>query len=58
MGFQNAQRRTTGNFIIIVNITIPAITNDEIKTKLENIRDEFVPEDLQKLNSDYLLQSS
>ena len=41
MGFQNAQRRTTGNFIIIVNITIPAITNDEIKTKLENIRDEF-----------------
>ena len=41
MGFQNAQRRTTGNFIIIVHITIPAITNEEIKTKLENIRDEF-----------------
>ena len=41
MGFQNSRTHRTGNFIIIIHINVPAITNDEIKEKLENIRNEI-----------------
>ena len=41
MGFQNARTYRSGNFIIVIHITVPAITNEEIKEKLENIRKEI-----------------
>lgn len=41
MGFQNPRLRRTGNFIIIINIRIPAITDENLKTKLMEIRDEL-----------------
>jgi DnaJ-class molecular chaperone len=41
MGFTNLQTTTKGNFIIIVNITVPEITDTELKKKLEEIQNEI-----------------
>ncbi len=41
MGFRNANARRTGDFIIIINIDIPIITDDNIKQQLENIKNEL-----------------
>jgi DnaJ-class molecular chaperone len=41
MGFRNLQTNVKGNFIIIVNITVPKITDLELKRKLEEIKNEI-----------------
>jgi len=41
MGFKNLQTNTKGNFIIIVNITVPEITDSQLKKKLEEIKNEI-----------------
>jgi curved DNA-binding protein len=41
MGFTNLQTTTKGNFIIIVNITVPEITDPQLKKKLEEIQNEI-----------------
>jgi DnaJ-class molecular chaperone len=41
MGFKNLQTNVKGNFVIIVNITVPEITDPELKKKLEEIKDEI-----------------
>lgn len=41
MGFQNPRIRRTGNFIIIVAVRVPAISNEEIKKKLLDIKNEL-----------------
>ena len=41
MGFQNNRTRRTGDFIIVINIIIPAITNETIKQQLETIKNEL-----------------
>lgn len=41
MGFQNPRLRRTGNFIIVVTVKVPAISNDELKKKLLDIKNEL-----------------
>jgi len=41
MGFRNLQTNIKGNFVIIVNITVPEITDPQIKKKLEEIKNEI-----------------
>jgi curved DNA-binding protein len=41
MGFQNPRIRRTGNFIIIVSIKVPAVSNDLVKQKLLDIKNEL-----------------
>jgi len=41
MGFKNARMRRTGNFVIIVAIRSLAITDEILKKKLLEIRDEI-----------------
>lgn len=41
MGFQNPRKRKTGNFIIIIKIKVPAISNDVLKQKLLDIKNEL-----------------
>jgi DnaJ-class molecular chaperone len=41
MGFRNLQTNNKGHFIIIVNITVPKITDLELKKKLEEIQNEI-----------------
>lgn len=41
MGFQNSRTHRKGNFVIIIHIDVPAITNEEIKQKLEDIKNQI-----------------
>lgn len=41
MGFQNPRARRTGNFIIIVVLRVPAVTNEDTKKKLLEIKNEL-----------------
>ena len=41
MGFQNSRHRQTGNFVIIVVIKIPAVTDETLRTKLLAIQEEI-----------------
>ena len=41
MGFQNPKARRTGNFVIEITIKVPAVSNEDIKNKLLEIRDEL-----------------
>jgi len=41
MGFQNSRHRQTGNFVIIVIIKIPSITDETLRAKLLAIQEEI-----------------
>ena len=41
MGFQNSRSGRIGNFIIIINIRIPAVTDEALKSKLLAIQEEI-----------------
>jgi curved DNA-binding protein len=41
MGFQNARMRRTGNFVIIVAVKVLSVTDDSVKKRLLEIRDEI-----------------
>lgn len=41
MGFQNPRMRRTGNFIIVVAVKVPVISDDNLKQKLLDIKNEL-----------------
>lgn len=41
MGFQNPRMRRTGNFIIVVAVKVPVISDDKLKQKLLDIKNEL-----------------
>lgn len=41
MGFQNSRHRQTGNFVIIVTVKIPSVTDETLRAKLLAIQEEI-----------------